>query len=158
MCYDIDPNTGVGTCTEFCVGTAQSNSCPQTGNECNMLNNGVLNLCLPDCNPLNAGECPPGQICVAAYQGSSLGGFICFPPAAQGTSGEECTCANCCAEGHLCTDAGSYGVDCAFNLCCTEYCDLNDGSFTCQGTGQVCVPLFSASDPNFANVGACLVP
>ncbi len=158
MCYDFDQDTGEGTCVEFCVGTPESNTCPQTGHDCKQLNSGVLNLCLPSCNPLNAGECPPGQVCVAAYEGDTLGGFICFPPAAEGISGEQCECANCCAEGHLCTDAATYGTDCAFDLCCTEYCDTSDSTFACQGAGQQCVPLFEETDPNFANVGGCQIP
>ena len=58
----------------------------------------------------------------------------------------------------MCTDAPTYGIDCAFDLCCTEYCDLNDGVFTCVGQDQQCIPLFDASDPNYADVGACQIP
>ena len=122
------------------------------------LNGGVLNLCLPGCSPLVAGSCPVGETCVAAYEGDTLGGFICFPPAAEGITGESCECANCCAEGNLCTDAATYGPDCAYDLCCTEYCDINDGGFTCAGGGQQCIALFDPNDPNYANVGACQIP
>ena len=153
-----DEETGEGTCVEFCKGTAESNNCPVSGNECSQLNGGVLNLCLPGCSPLVAGSCPVGETCVAAYEGDTLGGFICFPPAAEGITGESCECANCCAEGNLCTDAATYGPDCAYDLCCTEYCDINDGGFTCAGGGQQCIALFDPNDPLYADVGACQIP
>ncbi len=158
MCLDVDADTGEGTCTELCVGSAENNSCPQTGNTCWLLNDGQLPVCLGDCSPLNTGECPPGQTCTAGFEGGTLNGFICFAPAASGITGEECDCANCCADGHLCTDAPTYGTDCAFDLCCTEYCDITDGGFGCAGTGQQCIPLFEDSNPNYADVGACQIP
>ena len=55
-------------------------------------------------------------------------------------------------------DAASFGPGCESNDCCTELCDLNDTAFTCAGPDQQCVALFDPDDPNFANVGACLVP
>ena len=55
-------------------------------------------------------------------------------------------------------DAATYGQGCAFNLCCTEYCDVTDGGFTCAGSGQQCVALFEATDQYYASVGACMVP
>jgi hypothetical protein len=158
MCLDVDADTGEGTCTELCVGSPESNSCPQTGNACWLLNDGQLPVCLDGCNPLITGECPPGQTCVAGFEGGDLNGFLCFAPAAQGITGEQCECANCCADGHFCTDAPTYGNDCAFDLCCTEYCDVSDGGFACAGTGQQCIALFDASDPNYADVGACQIP
>ena len=157
MCLGLDPS-GVGTCTEFCVGSPDNHSCPKTGNECFLLNDGILNICPSTCDPLLAGQCPPGQTCTAGFEGGNLNGFICFAPAAEGISGEACECANCCADGHTCTSAASYGPDCADDLCCTEYCDVTDLAFTCVGQGQQCIALFDPNDPNYANVGACMVP
>lgn len=111
-------------------------------------------MCFPDCNPILAGECRAGQNCVAAYEGEQLGGFICFPPAAEGT----CTCAYCCAAHHMCVAAEDHGPGCAFDACCTEYCDVDDISFVCQGADQVCVPLFDPATPEIGNVGRCVVP
>ena len=123
---------------------------------CRKLNQGVLNICLTSCNPLLTGECPMGQTCVAAFEGQELDGFICFPPAAEGVSGDECSCANCCAQGHMCVSAAEYGPGCQFDLCCTEYCDT-EGSDACSGSGQSCVALFDPSTPEVGNVGQCVV-
>ncbi len=80
------------------------------------------------------------------------------PPAIEGTAGEECSCVNCCAAGHMCVPAAEYGPGCAFDLCCTEYCDVDDTSFVCQGADQVCVPLFDPSTPELGHVGRCVLP
>ena len=163
LCYDIDPDTGVGTCIEMCSGSPDNAGCPITGWECKQNGGGVLPLCLPECTPLpetcpECVDCPDGLNCVAALAGDTLVGFTCFPPAAEGTIGESCQCANCCATGLMCTDAEVYGQGCAYDLCCTEYCDITDLAFTCAGPGQQCVALFEPTDPVWAHVGACMVP
>ncbi|MGB1698914.1 MAG: hypothetical protein ACPHRO_03095 [Nannocystaceae bacterium] len=158
ICMSVDADTGIGTCVEMCTGSPEDPACPQTGLQCAQLNGGVLNLCVPGCDPLLPGSCPDGEACSPAYQGDSISSFICLPAAAEGISGESCECANCCADGHTCTSAASYGPNCADDLCCTEYCDLNDAAFTCAGQDQQCIALFDASDPNYADVGACQIP
>ena len=125
---------------------------------------GLIYFCMPGCAPVaglacpDCVECDEGSGCVADYQGATLDGFICYPLAAEGTAGESCECANCCANGLMCTDAATYGPDCAYDLCCTELCDITDAAFTCAGPDQQCVALFEPTDPHFANVGACMVP
>ena len=158
VCMDVDPGTGIGTCMEMCTGSPEDPACPQTGFECLQLNNGVLNLCVPGCYPLLPGSCPLGQVCTAGYDGDTLGGFLCTPANAEGISGESCECTNCCADGRKCIDAANYGPSCAGESCCTEYCDVTDLAFTCVGQGQQCIALFDAGDPNYADVGACMVP
>ena len=158
ICMDVDADTGIGTCVEMCTGSPEDPACPQTGLECAQLNGGVLNLCVPGCDPLLPGSCPDGEVCTAAYQGDSIRSFICFPPVTEGTTGESCECTNCCADGHMCTSAASYGPTCAYDLCCTEYCDITDAAFTCAGPDQQCVALFEPTDPVWSNVGACMVP
>lgn len=161
LCYDIDPQTGVGVCIGLCQGPEAMPTCPSGAGphaQCKQTSSGVLNICLGSCNPLLPGECGTGQNCVAAFEGQDLSGFICFPPAAEGLSGEECDCANCCAAHHMCVTAADYGPDCAFDLCCTQYCDSEDATFVCDGTDQVCVALFDPNTPEFGNVGRCVVP
>jgi len=160
MCYDIDAQTGIGVCIGFCLGSEASPTCSEesVGATCRQNGAGILNLCLPACNPLLAGECPSGQNCTAAFEGQDLQGFTCFPPAAEALSGEECDCANCCAAGHMCVQAAEYGPDCAFDLCCTRYCDTDDPTPQCDGTDQVCVPLFPPDTPEVGDVGHCVVP
>ena len=102
-------------------------------------------------------SCPPVRPASRPWAGDTLDGFICFPPAAEGITGESCECANCCADAHMCIDAASYGPGCAYDLCCTEYCDITDLAFTCAGPDQQCVALFEPTN-YYANVGACMMP
>lgn len=157
VCYGVTPETPEGICVEFCVGTVDNATCPQTGNICSLSATGPP-LCLPMCSPIQPDTCPPGELCFAFFEGDILSSFICFAPAAEGAAGEPCECPNCCAAGLLCADANDYGPGCAGAACCTEYCDLTDTAFTCAGEGQQCVALFEPTNPHFANVGACMVP
>jgi len=160
LCYQIDATTGIGECVGFCAAPERNPVCPDGSGpltRCKKQGN-HLALCIPSCNPLLSGECPAGQVCVAEHEGVELTGFTCFPPATEGTSGEECGCANCCAAQHKCVSAEDFGSDCAFDFCCTRYCDTEDASFTCQGTDQVCVVLFDPNTPEFGNVGRCVLP
>lgn len=159
FCHDIDPSTQVGVCREMCTGTPDAPVC-ELGSpnvRCRQLNQSALNLCLEDCNPLLPGECEPGHTCVAAFEGDVLGGFICFPPANLGLDGEACSCANCCADGHMCVEAAQYGPGCAFDSCCTRYCDATAPGDTCKGPQQVCLPLYPPDVPGIGGVGQCVV-
>ena len=51
----VNADTGVGTCVEMCTGTPDDPACPVSGQTCRQLFSGVLNVCLPDCNPLLPG-------------------------------------------------------------------------------------------------------
>ena len=150
-CYRMNPDTGIGTCVEMCVGNPQNATCPITNWDC-MQKASIFDLCIPYCTPVpeacpECWDCPLDEICVAEYEGDTLDHFICFPPAAEGITGESCECANCCAAGLMCTDAATYGQGCAYDLCCTEYCDITDLAFTCAGPDQQCVALFEPCRP-----------
>ena len=162
-CYNFNPDTGVGTCIEMCAGTYEDPTCPITGWECDIAATGTLDVCIPRCAPIpgvcpDCWDCPGDQACIAAWEGDTLGGFICFPLSAEGAAGESCECANCCATGLMCTDAATYGPTRARRLCCTEFCDITNLALMCAGPDQQCVALFEPTDPHFANVGACMVP
>jgi hypothetical protein len=154
---------GSGICHEFCAGDPENPTCPITGWECDIAATGTLDVCIPRCAPIpgvcpDCWDCPGDQACIAAWEGDTLGGFICFPLSAEGAAGESCECANCCAAGLMCTDAATYGPGCAFDLCCTEFCDITNLALMCTGPDQQCVALFDPTDPHYANVGACMVP
>lgn len=161
FCYDIDPETTIGTCVGLCQGPESSPTCPAGSGvpgECKKLGGGILNLCLTPCNPLLSGECPTGEACIAAYEGDEPSAPSCQPLDAEGTVGESCDCANCCAQGHECVSAADYGSSCASDRCCTEYCDVSETAFVCAGAGQQCVPLFDPKTPELGNVGRCVLP
>jgi len=63
MCWYIDENTLQGTCVSLCEGTSEDASCPEPGSDCVVTNDGVLNLCLQNCDPILQ-DCPPGNMCI----------------------------------------------------------------------------------------------
>ena len=76
-CWDIDMD-GAGTCVARCTGTQEAPSCDPGSNGpilCTITNEGLLNLCIPDCNPLED-DCAADEVCVPQAGFSS---FICAP-------------------------------------------------------------------------------
>ncbi len=61
MCWDV--TAGMGTCVAMC----EDSQCP-TGSACFVANEGVLNLCLPVCDP-DMPDCPEGEICIPVPTG-----------------------------------------------------------------------------------------
>ena len=159
MCITEDGLPGQGTCVEICTGSPENPACPVTGHTCQQLDtlSATLNICTPGCDPLVQGACPPGQQCQATIEGGALSGFACTPSTNESIGGEACACTNCCSEGYGCTAAANYGPDCAFDLCCTEYCSLG-AVFPCAVESQVCVPLFDPPSLLAEHVGICMVP
>ena len=137
---DIDPDTGIGTCIEMCVATHRVRQLSHHGLRLPLFGYG----CFPGCSPaaIPARSCPIDETCVAAYEA----GFICFPPAAEGITGESCECANA-APTRMCTDAASYGPDCAYALL-HRVVRHQRPAFTCAGPDQQCVALFEPTDPS----------
>lgn len=159
MCWDIDEVTNIGTCVQQCDGCPEEPSCDDPATTCVVSNGGVLNLCLPGCDPLLQ-ACGPGEACYPVS-----GTFACAPDAsgALGEYGDPCEFINACDAGLACI--GPAGVpDCPSAIgCCTEFCDLSDpaGDAQCMGIDQVCVGWFEAGmvPVGFEDVGVCtLVP
>lgn len=160
MCWNVDPETNEGTCVAFCNGTEANPICEDPGTSCNILNDGVLILCLPNCDPLLQ-DCVDGQAC---YPTNDT--FSCVPDAGgeTGLFGDPCAFLNVCDPGLFCANAD--GVpDCAgSNGCCSPFCDLSDPEATasCPGAagGQECVAWYTEGQapPGYENVGACLIP
>lgn len=77
MCWNVDMD-GNGTCVAQCTGTPDAPSCDPGKYgplPCTIANDGVLNLCIPDCNPLGD-DCAANEMC-ATYNES----FTCAPDA-----------------------------------------------------------------------------
>ena len=51
MCWDIDEDSGIGYCVEFCQGSVDAALCPKDI-ACATFSNGVLPLCLPTKGPV----------------------------------------------------------------------------------------------------------
>ncbi|MCY1013904.1 hypothetical protein OV079_51940 [Nannocystis pusilla] len=61
MCWNVVD--GVGTCIAMCVGSPEAPSCESPGATCHISGEGILNLCLPNCDPLKQ-DCPGGDLCL----------------------------------------------------------------------------------------------
>jgi hypothetical protein len=153
MCWNVDGETMMGYCIGFCDGTPESYTCAEQGTSCSILNNGVLILCLPNCDPLLQ-DCDGGDLCL--WGGEA---FICALDASgeEGQYGDPCEFANVCDPGLICLNP-EYVPDCMAGGCCSPWCDIND--FDCPGEGQDCLPWFEdgQAPPGFDNVGICGIP
>ena len=159
MCWDVDPETNMGTCVEFCSGSEANPVCEDPTTKCVIANEGVLILCLPGCDPLLQ-DCLEGNAC---YPSSDT--FVCGPDASleMGVYGDGCEFVNVCDPGLFCANP-ELVPDCTAGGCCSPYCDVSDpdASAACPGAagGQECVPWFEEGQapPGFENVGACGIP
>lgn len=160
ICWSIDDDTMIGYCVAFCTGSPSDPMCGD-GSICGIYNNGVLPLCLPTCDPLQAGaDCvDTDNPCVFYPSGN---GFICtLGSAGTGAYGSACQFANACNQGLFCADPDAV-LNCQGSLgCCSEFCDVNEPN-TCagMGEGQECVPWdWGGPAPDeWAHVGGCAIP
>jgi hypothetical protein len=163
LCYDRIPPDDTGVCVEFCSGSAAAPTCP-TGSLCRIVNDGVLPICLFECDPLSA-VCPnPDNLCLPAPSGE---GFQCVINASgdDNPPGSGCQYNNSCNQGLLCIDSALVPQpECAMSgldRCCTEVCSLS-GPNNCGAAslGAECVPYFDpmATPPNYEDVGVCALP
>ncbi|MFZ6181019.1 hypothetical protein [Nannocystis pusilla] len=157
MCWDVDPDTDEGTCVSLCLGSPQAPTCA-AGSHCAVLNDGGLNVCLPDCDPLLQ-NCAGADLCIPLPNTDS---FVCVLDAsgAEGQEFDACEFANACDKGLICADPSSASeCDPMATGCCIPFCDVTDPSF-CQGVDQECLPWFAPmqAPPGYQNVGVCGLP
>ncbi|MBX7083628.1 MAG: ribulose phosphate epimerase [Nannocystaceae bacterium] len=156
MCWNVDPETNMGVCVGFCMGTEAAPVCPDPDTGCSITNNGVLILCLPFCDPLLQ-DCSMTEACYPEPNG-----FFCSPDASgeMGGFGDPCEFLNVCDPGLFCADAATV-PDCNGSTgCCSEYCDISDPGATCMGQGQECTMFYNEGEapPGYENVGICIIP
>lgn len=158
MCWDVDPDTGLGTCIGMCTGTLREPGCADPNALCIIPADGVLQICLPTCHPLLQ-DCAADELCLPNPHGFD---FLCIEQA-EGFSAdvfETCEFLNTCAPGLVCVipdlaaecDPVSVG-------CCLPFCDLslpND----CPGQGQQCLPWYEQgkAPAGLESVGVCGIP
>jgi hypothetical protein len=155
MCWDVDTDTDIGTCVSMCEGTALMPTCPDPGTTCVISNDGILNLCLPGCDPLLQ-DCAGGQGC---YPVDDV--FVCAPDAsgADGNPGDPCQFINVCNPGAVCIDSSAYGPGCFGANCCSSLCDTGELP-VCPEGGQECVPWYDEgmAPLGLESVGVCSIP
>ncbi|MEZ4382015.1 MAG: ribulose phosphate epimerase [Nannocystaceae bacterium] len=153
MCWDVNPETSEGICVAFCEGSEASPNCAP-GSACAILNDGVLILCLPSCDPLTQ-DCPGDDTCLPSGDG-----FVCILDASgdDGAYGDPCEYSNACDPGLLCLSS-AYVDSCPAAGCCSPWCDLSEGN-SCPGPTQECLAWFEEGQapPNYENVGVCAIP
>jgi hypothetical protein len=159
-CWDTDAEN-MGTCVELCTGSAEAPSCTDLDTLCVIVNEGVLNLCLTECDPL-ANNCPQADdLCLPQPQGE---GFVCVLDASGDTGAkyDDCGFANACDLGNGCFNpAASMGCNADSEGCCLNFCPISEGDVNCNtGNGEDCVPYFEegTAPPSYEDVGVCAIP
>ncbi len=156
MCWNVDADNH-GTCVALCTGLEEAPQCPDDG-ACLIANNGVLNLCLPQCDPLLQ-DCKANEVCVP-----DVNGFVCQLDNSgdEGQAHDPCEFTNACDPGLVCLDAAAASSACdqRFAGCCEPFCEFPDGA--CPAADQVCFQWFDPmslpkDDPKLA-IGVCVIP
>lgn len=155
MCWDVDPDTGFGTCVAHCQGSPQAPICA-TGFDCLIANDGVLPVCLPGCDVL-AQDCVQGNVCVPVN-----GSFNCVLDASgdEGQAFDPCEFLNACDPGLACMNS-TFATECDSqgNGCCLPFCDIDDPN-ACPGVGQECLPWYPVGEAPVGDedIGLCRLP
>jgi hypothetical protein len=157
ICWNVDYDTGIGTCVEQCSGEPRDPICNHPWTTCTIAAGGILALCLPGCDPLTQ-DCPGGDLCLPKPMGD---GFVCVLDAS-GDGGQlfdPCEYSNACDPGLLCAKP-ALAVECDPMAagCCLPFCDLS--SPTCTAEGAECVPWYGPgrAPPLLGDVGLCALP
>ncbi|MBC8074338.1 MAG: ribulose phosphate epimerase [Deltaproteobacteria bacterium] len=156
MCWNVNEEN-VGTCVAFCQGTEANPVCENPATSCVIANDGFLNLCLPQCDPLLT-ECNDGEGCYPVNDS-----FACAPDASgtTGVFGDPCEFLNVCDVGLFCANAEAV-PGCNAAGCCSNFCDLSiaDPNSQCEADGQECVPWYEEGQtpPGLEDVAACAIP
>jgi hypothetical protein len=160
MCYYVDSETNTGSCVGFCDGTPNAPTCG-SGSICTIVNDGVLTLCRPECDPLLQ-DCTGNAACL---QATGSQGFTCIIDASgdSGLAGDPCEYINACDAGLYCGAAEGVPGCTGTTGCCSEFCDLTamDPASSCSlGGGQDCVAWFEegSAPPDLDHVGVCAIP
>jgi len=150
MCWNADPESNTGTCIALCGGSPDDPLC-SSPTTCAILNDGVLPVCLPVCDPLLQ-DCDEGLGCYPVAQE-----FVCVPDVS-GESGlylEPCNFPGDCDPGNACVSADAV-AGCESAGCCTAYCDISLISPGCPDASE-CLAFFEEgfAPPGLENVGLC---
>ena len=160
MCWNVNPDTGEGTCIALCDGdgltcSAEPWSCCPLGSSCTIASGGALILCLPTCHPI-VQNC--SEVGVACYPVGET--FQCAPDVSgeAGAPGDPCEGINTCDPGTYCGDPLTYpGCDPNAAGCCIPFCD--NKSPDCP-MGTACKPWYGPGEasPVYDDLGACVIP
>lgn len=151
-CMRVDPDTGLGTCFEFCSGDWSSLTCPDPDTYCA---GGYRDfpVCTESCCPVEQ-TCPEGEGCFPVADD-----FTCGAPWNPGVYGDGCEFVNECERGLFCGDPQN-SSDCADGAagCCLPFCRLGSNDCLAYSFELSCEPWFEALDgsPGHASIGHCV--
>jgi hypothetical protein len=157
ICWGVDPDTLMGTCTAFC-DSRDPGACadPQA---CLDLNDGAVPVCLTPCSPLVPGTCAPGEACRLI----PVFGAYCLPEVGGTIEDNTADCGDTtCVPETACVDA-SLIPSCEAG-CCTPWCDTSDpGADAGCAAGDpalVCAPVYrpGAAPEGLESLGMCIDP
>lgn len=151
MCWDVEPQTGIGTCVAFCGGSEANPLCDGDAG-CFHNYEGFVLVCVPECDPLMP-ACALGSTCVPSLEDR----FYCVPAELAASSyGDPCSETPGCGSGLSCMDATG-NPSCGDETCCTALCDLSAPSCPDELLGQQCLPYFDrgAAPPGREQLGYC---
>lgn len=155
MCWNVDAETNEGECISMCQGSEANPVCADPQTSCTIVNDGLLILCLPACDPLLQ-DCDNGEACLAVVDS-----FVCLPDASGelGVQNDPCEYLNVCDPGLACLNAELVPGCMAFG-CCSQFCALDEGNAPCvAGLGAMgeCLPWYEegVAPPGYENVGIC---
>jgi hypothetical protein len=156
VCWNSLDQDGVliGTCYPFCTGTIDNPICTDPDQSCRVVNDGVITICLPRCDPLLQ-ECEEGLGC---YWSGTSGTFQCIITAGGIPTGEPCGFNNDCNPGNFCADASVLEM-CNGSACCATFCDTTEMPSVCMLPLE-CVSFFEegAAPPDYETLGLCILP
>lgn len=145
MCWNPAADTLLGECIAFCTGSEANPICEDPARTCFMGYSGVLNVCVPSCDPL-ASVCDADEECI--FDAESGGGrFVCMPDllVVPQAYGDDCSGALACGTGLLCRNP-EHVPGCASSGCCTTLGQI-DAPPICPDASQTCLPLYDADAP-----------
>lgn len=139
MCWNVDAETLEGQCISYCSGTPDDPTCEAPDDTCSITNDGVLAICLPECDPL-LGDCNGDTVCVP----SRAEAFTCVPEQLWP-----------CPAGFIDVAPENVAGCIVGEPCCTPYCEL--GKFAACPPELECAPFFddpASSDHPY--LGVCV--
>ncbi|MDC0720120.1 hypothetical protein [Nannocystis bainbridge] len=146
-----------GTCIAYCQGSPDEPLCGP-GTDCTTNSDGIVHLCLPECDPLLQ-DCPGDELCIAHPDD---GDWTCVFDSSgdEGQPFDACEYASACDPGLLCLPP-EFAVECdpVATGCCLPLCDLELPN-TCPGQGQQCVAWYAPGEapPGKDHLGQCALP
>ncbi len=150
MCWSVDPTTDAGTCAAQCEGTERNPSCTDPSQTCLLGNDGVINICVANCDPNRAG-CPIGEACYGVWSTKET---VCLRPQTPVFIDGEAPQPAACAPGSVAIDPQLDPACSLDEVCCAPWCDLSAPGCA---DGTVCNPWIpEGSTPGLDLRGFCI--